>query len=238
MLRTLTFDLTLLEIFLKKWSLRSNPSKTMVTVFHLNNEEANRELIVYFCGETIRNSKLPIYLGITLDRALTFNANLLKVAAKIKTRNSLIDKLVSTTSSLVLRTSTLALTYSVAECCASDWEFSQHCSLIDVQLRKTMRKITGTVTCTNNQWLPVLANIEPPNLQRKNCVFREKEKIVKYQYISIHEDGIKNPRLKSRKPFLMRANEIADTRKLIPDAWQEEWTRKKTWRRSTSREST
>lgn len=25
----------------------------------------------------------------------------------------------------------------------------------------------------------------------------------------------------------MRANEIADTRKLIPDEWQEEWTRKK-----------
>jgi hypothetical protein len=227
---TLTSDLTLLEIFFKKWRLRPNPSKTMVTAFHLNNKEANRELTVHFCGETIRNSKLPVYLGITLDRALTFKAHLQKVAAKIKTRNSLINKLAGTSwgsSTHVLRTSTLALTYSVAEYCAPVWEGSQHCSLIDVQLRKAMRKITGTVMCTNNQWLPVLANIEPPHLRRQNCVLREKEKIDKYLDLPIHEDGLENPRLKSRKPFVMRANEIADTRKLIPDAWQEEWARKK-----------
>jgi len=113
---TLTSDLTLLEIFFKKWRHRPNPSKTMVTAFHLNNKEANRELIVHLCGETIRNSKLLVYLGITLDRALTFKAHLQKVAAKIKTRNSLINKLAGTTwgsSTHVLRSSTLALTYSV-----------------------------------------------------------------------------------------------------------------------------
>jgi len=95
-----------------------------------------------------------LYLGITLDRALTFKAHLQKVAAKIKKKNSVINKLTGTTWSLsthILRTSTLALIYSVEEYCAPVWEGSQHCSLIDVQLKKAMRKITGTVTYTNNQ---------------------------------------------------------------------------------------
>ncbi|VVC34166.1 Hypothetical protein CINCED_3A019853 [Cinara cedri] len=214
--------------------LRPNPSKTVVTAFHLNNKEANRELTVHFCGDTIRNSKLPVYLGITLDRAFIFKAHLQKVAAKIKTRNSLINKLAGTiwgSSTHILRTLTLALTYSVAEYCAPVWEGSQHCSLIDVQLRKALRKITDTVTRTNNQWLPVLANIEPPHLRRQNYVLREKERISKYPDLPIHEDGLENPKLKSRKPFLMRTNEIVDTKKLIPDTWQEEWARKKTWGR-------
>lgn len=125
---TLTSDFTLIENVFKKWRLRLNPSKTMVTAFHPNNKEANRELAVQFCGETSRNSKLPVYLGISLDRALTFKAHLQKVAAKIKTRNSLINKLAGTSwgsSTHVLRTSTLALTYSVAEYCAPISEGSQ-----------------------------------------------------------------------------------------------------------------
>jgi len=65
-----------------------------------------------------------------------------------------------------------------------------------------------------------------------NFVLREKEKIGKHLDLPIHEDGLDNRRLKSWKPFLMKANEIADTRKLIPDAWQEEWGR------SIPREST
>lgn len=67
---TLTSDLTLLENVFKKWRLRPNPSKTMVTVFYLNNKEVNKELTVHFCGESIRNSKLPVYFWITLGRAL------------------------------------------------------------------------------------------------------------------------------------------------------------------------
>lgn len=200
--------------------LRLNPSKTMITAFHLVNKEANRELTLHFCGETIRNSKLPVDLGITLDRVLTFKAHLQKVAAKIKTRNSLINKLAGTTwgsSTHVLWTSTLALTYSIAEYWAPVWEGSQYCSLIDVQLRKALLKITGNVTCTNSQWLPVLPNIGQPHLRRQNCILREKKKIDKYLDLSIHEDGLENPRLKSRKPFVMRANGIADPRKLIPD---------------------
>lgn len=84
-----------------------------------------------------------------------------------------------------------------------------------------MRKITGTVMCTNNLLLPVIANIEPPHLRRQNCVLREKDKLDKYLYLPNHEDGQENPRLKSRRSFVMRANKIADTRKFIPDAWQE-----------------
>lgn len=118
-------------------------------------------------------------------------------------------------------------------CCGISpvWEGNQHCSWIDIQLRNAIGKITGTIMCTNNQWLPILTNIEQPHLRRQNCVIREKEKMDKYLDLSIFKDRLENPRLKSRKPFMMRANEIADTRKLIPDAWQE-WARKKSGERA------
>jgi hypothetical protein len=42
------------------------------------------------------NDPTPVYLGVTLDRTLSFRAHLKKTAAKIKTRNNLISKLAGT----------------------------------------------------------------------------------------------------------------------------------------------
>lgn len=45
---TLTSDLFRLEQYFQKWRLRPNPHKTMITTFHLNNREANKEISVQF----------------------------------------------------------------------------------------------------------------------------------------------------------------------------------------------
>jgi len=53
-----------------------------------------------------------VYLGVTLDRSLTFRAHMLKTAAKVRTRNNLINKLAGSTwgaRASTLRTATLAL---------------------------------------------------------------------------------------------------------------------------------
>jgi len=151
--RTLTSDLLRLEHYFQKWKLRPNPHKT-ITTFHLNNRETNKEISVHFCGEKIKNEKTPVYLSITLDRTLSFKTHLHKVSAKLKTRIGLISKLAGTTwgaATHTLRTSFLALAYSVAEYCAPVWAGSAHTEVVDIQLRNVLRTISGTVLSTKKQ---------------------------------------------------------------------------------------
>jgi len=109
----LTEDLSEINKYCKNWRLIPNSIKTEVTLFHLNNRKARQEIKVIFNKQQVRNNPNPTYLGITLDRTLTYREHLTKVAAKIKTRNSLINKLAQTTwgSGNTIRISALALTY-------------------------------------------------------------------------------------------------------------------------------
>ena len=66
-----------------------------------------------------------------------------------------------------LRTSALALCYSVAEYCAPVWRNSAHTNPVDVELNNTMRNITGAVRCTMTDWLPVLSSIAPADIRRE-----------------------------------------------------------------------
>jgi hypothetical protein len=75
---TLEADLEKLDEFFRRWRLQPNPSKTESCVFHLNTYEANRQLNVRFSGTEIQHVEHPKYLGVTLDRTLTYNAHLTK----------------------------------------------------------------------------------------------------------------------------------------------------------------
>ena len=68
-----------------------------------------------------------------------------------------------------LRSSALALCYSVAEYCCPIWQRSTLVSLVDAQPgpHSSMRLISGTIRSTPLPSLPVLTNIEPPALRRR-----------------------------------------------------------------------
>jgi len=117
-----------------------------------------------------------VYLGVTLDRTLSFGEHLRKTAAKVSTKNNLLGMLAGTSwgaSAPTLRTSALALCYSVAEYCAPVWSRSPYIRLVDVQLNEAMRTVSGTLRPTPLPWLPVLSHIAPSHLRRKkqqqNC---------------------------------------------------------------------
>ena len=121
-------------------------------------------------GICLKHDPHPVYLGVTLDRTLSFKEHTTKTAGKLKSRNNLLSKLAGTSwgaSANTLRTSALALCYSVAEYCCPVWSRSSHIRKVDSQLNSTMRQITGCLRPTETQWLPVLANIAPPDLRRK-----------------------------------------------------------------------
>jgi len=67
-------------------------------------------------GKRHKHDPKPVYLGVTIDRTLSYKDHLLKRADKLKSRNKLLVKLVATTwsaNACTMRMSALALCYSV-----------------------------------------------------------------------------------------------------------------------------
>ncbi|KAL4153411.1 hypothetical protein QTP88_001244 [Uroleucon formosanum] len=180
--------------------------------------------------EEILNENLSIihkYLGIKLDRTLTFKQHLEGIKNKLKTRNNIISKLAGTSwgcRANILRTSALALVYSTAEYCAPVWQRSVHTSKVDVELNNTMRIISGCVRTTKLQWLPVLSNMAPPELLRYAATIRLLQQLQNSTNLPIFNDINKAPhkRLKSRHPIWDTQNTTINQEDMWKKSWKDE----------------
>ena len=74
-------------------SLNANPSKTQVCAFHSNDNQADTKLNIIWKCQTLKYDNHPVYLGVTLDRTLSFSQHVQNVKAKVAARNSLLRKL-------------------------------------------------------------------------------------------------------------------------------------------------
>jgi Reverse transcriptase (RNA-dependent DNA polymerase) len=75
-------DLERLNGYFRRWRFQPNPAKTETCVFHLSSHDANRML-----NDTqIQHVDHPKYLGVTLDRSLTYNTHLTKKGQKVAAR--------------------------------------------------------------------------------------------------------------------------------------------------------
>ena len=64
-------------------SLRTNPDKTQVTAFHRRNKEANRSLKVEWNRTKLENTPHSKYLGVTLDRTLSYKEHMHNTKMKV-----------------------------------------------------------------------------------------------------------------------------------------------------------
>lgn len=221
-------DLAKLANYYSCWRLRANPAKTESSTFHLSSRDANRTVNIEFCGAPVEYNPTPTYLGVKLNRSMTFNPHLTKLQLKLKTRCNIIQRLTGSawgSSASSLRTSALALVYSSAEYCCPVWSHSVHAKKVDIALNNCLRLITGTIKSTPVEWLPVLANIIPASIRRNGALAREAKKVYADPNLPIHQDlvGRTDVRLKSRKPFWIKIDEINYQNYDAIDAWKNQW---------------
>ena len=70
--------------------LRANPTKTQVSLFHLRNRECGKQLNINWNGVNLTHCNLPVYLGVTLDRTLSYKPHIekTKIKSELETTSS------------------------------------------------------------------------------------------------------------------------------------------------------
>ena len=121
---TLSQDMSTLSAYLQTWRLKLSHTKTVTAAFHLNNREAKRKLKVYNNDRLLPFCPNLNYLGVKLDRSLTFRHHLVSLRKKLSSHVTLLRRLVGSgwgADAQTLCIATLSLVYSVAEYCTPVW---------------------------------------------------------------------------------------------------------------------
>ena len=215
---TLSQDMSTLSAYLQTWRLKLGHTKTVTAAFHLNNRETKRELKVYNNGRLLPFCPTPTYLGVKLDRSLTFRHHLLALCKKLYLRATLLRRLVGSgwgAGAKTLRIATLPLVYSAAEYCAPVWCRSAHIRLIDSVLNDALRIIAGCLRHTTTDHLPILSGIQPAELRRMGATLSlahrgslDPDHILYGLLRGFSDTG--QARLRSRRPFVPAARNLSD----------------------------
>ena len=110
----------------------------------------------------LENIPHPKYLGVMLDLTLSYKQHIHNTKMNVATRNNLLRKLSTSkwgTNASTIRTTALALCYSVAEYAAPVWTRSAHAYKLDSELNSACRAITGCLKPTNLEELCLLSGI-------------------------------------------------------------------------------
>ena len=156
-------DMATVDEYILTWKLKFSTTKTVSAVFHLNNKKPKRELKVNFNNETLPFCSEPKYLGITLDRSLTYCRQLESLRIKPTSRIALLRRLASSdwgAGATTLRTTTLALVHSTAEFCAPVWCHNAHTCLVDPARHQR--------PLANCDWIPASYTIGQPSNPRRH----------------------------------------------------------------------
>ena len=128
---------------------------------------------------------------------------------KVRSRCNIISKLSGTgwgEPAPVLRTSAIALVYSVAKKNGVLlWRRCAHVQHVDTQLTIAMRTVSGVLRPTNINWLPVLTNIKPPQIRRDRATLQGYKKAQQRTDGVPIKEGLREPpksRVRSRRPFV------------------------------------
>ena len=104
------------------------------------------------------------------------------------------------------------------------WGRCAHVQLIDTQLNIAMRTVSGALRPTNTNWLPVLSNIEPPQIRCDRATEYKKAQQLTDR-VPIKEILREPPmsRLRFRRPFMIEAARLANLNQTEQETWEQSW---------------
>ena len=118
----------------------------------------------------LENTPHPKYLGVTLDRTLSYKEHVHNTNMKVVTRNNRLRKLSNSkwgANASTIRTTALTLYYYVAEYAAPGWARSSHAQKLNPEINSACRAVTGCLEPTN---------VVKPVLASWNCATRYPER--------------------------------------------------------------
>ena len=124
---------------------------------------------------------------------------------KVATRNNLLKTLSNSkwrANTSTIRTTALALCYSVAEYSPPVWASLSHVQKLNPELNNACRAVTRCLKPTNVEDLYLLAGIAPPDIRRDVCARVEKTKHGTNETHSLYGQNPAERMIKSRSCFL------------------------------------
>ena len=190
----------------------------MTAAFHLHNRKAKRELKVYVNGKLLPFCPVPIYLGVKLNKLLTFRYHQETFPKKLSTHVTLLRRLAGSgwrAGAKTLRTAALSLVYSTAENCTLVWCCSAHTRFIDSILNDALRIVTECLRPTPTGHLPILSGIQLAELRRLGAILSlaKRATLDPDHILHGHLAGLPDfpqERLKSRRPFVPAARKLSN----------------------------
>ena len=140
---------------------------------------------------------------------LSYKQHIQSTMIKVATRNTILNKITNSkwgTRASTIMTTAMALCYSIAEFSAPVWARSTYPVILDPELNKLYRAITGCLKLTYVEDMYLFAGIAPPYIRRDVCASMERTKQMEQETHSLIGHIPASSRLKSRKKFLTGVN--------------------------------
>ena len=183
--------LQVIESWARSWLVKANEKKTTFMIFSLSNQKHSVHLKLN--GQTLHQEDTPTYLGVTLDRRLTWkNKKLQKNQARAKIWLALMKKLSCTewgADQNVLKKLYVGRIHPVLEygmAASSTAAKSNSCKLSRVQ-HQAMRMMTGAMRSTPISAMETVTGLQPLEDRQEIKVLTQAAKFKRLQDHPMHE---------------------------------------------------
>jgi len=177
--------------------------------------EAKRDLKVKYSNETLPFCSEPKYLGVTLDRSLTYRRHLESLRKKLPSPVALLRRLAGSgwgAEAAMLQVATLVLVHSTAEYWTPVWCRCAQTRLIDPAINDVLRIVTGCLRPTPADNLLIFTAIQPAELRRNGATLSLVRRVMEPGHLlcsALTCPPVANARrLKSRHPFVSAAQQL------------------------------
>ena len=217
-------DLEVLRQFCDKWKLKLSSTKTVYTIFTMSKSESEKSLRLRFGECCIGKEENPVYLGVQLDRRLTFTGHINNLKSKASQRLRIVKRLASTqwgADKATLRQMYLgyvrsAMEYNLAMqniCSNSNQE-----KLNKVQ-NEAVRFISGGMRSTPIEACEIDANIEPLSMRREAAALEMVERYKRCEENNPNRIVVENWKGKDRikKKSILKVAKVLETSHHLPE---------------------